>query len=63
MNAYLSSIFKNALIVKIDKAQQAPRYIRISGHLLTVLFKNGTRLAGTGSQQGFSQTARRTYIE
>ncbi len=27
MNAYLSSIFKITLIVKIDKAQQAPRYI------------------------------------
>jgi len=40
--------------VSKQSASHVDDHDRVSGHLLTVLFKNGTRLAGTGSQQGVS---------
>ena len=39
--------------VSKQSASHVDDHDRVSGHLLTVLFKNGTRLAGTGSEAFF----------
>ena len=39
--------------VSKQSASHVDDHDRVSGHLLTVLFKNGTRLAGSGSEAFF----------